>query len=108
MAARFAPLVHIDWKTPGGELLGLLQHYYPDIGVFAGPEFEALLDELSNEMPEVCFEALATVLARHGFDLWNLDAGGDDYRPVIFPVDQREAFAQHWRGVSEILCSGIT
>ena len=96
MAARFDPWVHIDWKTPGGELLVLLQHYYPDISVFSGAQFEALLDELSNEMPEVCFEALAAVLARHGFDLWNLDAGGDDYRPVIFPADQRQAFAQHW------------
>ncbi|WP_445578025.1 hypothetical protein GKKCFE_03425 [Pseudomonas sp. E141] len=100
MQSRFDPLVHIDWKTPGAELLGLLQHYYPDIGVFSGPEFEALLDELSNEMAEVCFEALAPVLARHGFDLWNLDAGGDDYRPVIVPADQREAFAQHWQGQS--------
>lgn len=97
MAARFDPLVHIDWKTPGGELLALLQHYYPDISVFSGAQFEALLDELSNEMPEVCFKALATVLARHGFDLWNLDAGGDDYRPVIVPADQREAFAQQWQ-----------
>ncbi|WVV48494.1 hypothetical protein THH46_05200 [Pseudomonas sp. NA13] len=97
MQSPFDPLVHIDWKTPGSDLLGLLQHYYPDIGVFSGPEFEALLDELSNEMPEVCFEALAPVLAAQGYDLWNLDAGGDDYRPVIVPVDQREAFAQHWR-----------
>ncbi|SDY52808.1 hypothetical protein [Pseudomonas sp. NFACC08-1] len=98
MQAQFDPLVHIDWKTPGGDLLGLLQHYYPDIGVFAGPGFEALLDELSNEMPEVCFEALAPVLAGQGYDLWNLDAGGDDYRPVIVPVAQREAFARHWQG----------
>ncbi|WP_260961034.1 hypothetical protein [Pseudomonas citri] len=97
MQSQFNPLVHIDWKTPGGELLALLQHYYPDIGVFAGPGFEALLDELSNEMPEVCFEALAPVLARQGFDLWNLDAGGDDYRPVIVAIDQREAFARHWQ-----------
>ncbi|WP_434675350.1 DUF6630 family protein [Pseudomonas sp. D3-10] len=93
----FDPLVHIDWKTPGSDLLGLLQHYYPDIGVFAGPGFETLLDELSNEMPEVCFEALAALLSHQGYDLWNLDAGGDDYRPVIFPSDQREAFAQHWQ-----------
>ena len=92
----FDPLVHIDWKTPGSDLLGLLQHYYPDIGVFAGPGFEALLDELSNEMPEVCFEALAPLLAGQGYDLWNLDAGGDDYRPVIVPVAQREAFARYW------------
>lgn len=97
MAARFDPLVHIDWKTPGSDVLGLLQHYYPDIGVFAGPGFEALLDELSNEMPEVCFEALAPLLAAQGFDLWNLDAGGDDYRPVVFPSVQREAFARHWQ-----------
>lgn len=95
--AQFDPLVHIDWKTPGSDLLGLLQHYYPDIDVFAGPAFEALLDELSNEMPEVCFEALAPVLAGQGYDLWNLDAGGDDYRPVVFPSDQREAFARHWQ-----------
>lgn len=94
----FDPLVHIDWKTPGSDLLGLLQHYYPDIDVFAGPGFEALLDEVSNEMPEVCFEALAPVLAAQGYDLWNLDAGGDDYRPVIVQADQREAFAQHWQG----------
>jgi len=97
MQSQFDPLVHIDWKTPGSDLLGLLQHYYPDIDVFAGPGFEALLDKLSNEMPEVCFEALAPVLAGRGFDLWNLDAGADDYRPVIFPSDQREAFAQHWQ-----------
>jgi hypothetical protein len=95
MQSQFDPLVHIDWKTPGGEWLGLLQHAYPD--VFVGQAFEALLDELFNEMPEVCFEALAPVLAGQGYDLWNLDAGGDDYRPVIFPSDQREAFAQHWQ-----------
>ncbi|WP_241176948.1 hypothetical protein [Pseudomonas chlororaphis] len=98
MPSQFDPLVHIDWKTPGGNLLELLQHYYPDIGVFAGPVFEALLDELSNEMPEVCFEALAPALAGQGYDLWNLDAGGDDYRPVVVPVGQREAFAQYWQG----------
>ncbi|BBP61415.1 hypothetical protein PHLH4_50050 [Pseudomonas sp. St316] len=98
MQSRFDPLVHIDWKTPGSDLLGLLQHYYPDLGVFAGPGFEALLDELSNEMPEVCFDVLAPVLAAQGYDLWNLDAGGDDYRPVVVPADQREAFAQHWQG----------
>ncbi|MBA1378213.1 hypothetical protein [Pseudomonas brassicacearum] len=97
MQSQFDPLVHIDWKTPGSDLLGLLQHYYPDVGVFAGPGFEALLDELFNEMPEVCFEALAAVLAGQGYDLWNLDAGGDDYRPVVFPSDQREAFARHWQ-----------
>jgi hypothetical protein len=97
MQSQFDPLVHIDWKTPGSDLLGLLRHYYPGVGVFAGPGFEALLDELSNEMPEVCFDALAPVLARQGYDLWNLDAGGDDYRPVVFPSDQREAFARHWQ-----------
>ena len=97
MQSQFDPLVHIDWKTPGSDLLGLLQHYYPDVGVFAGPGFEALLDELFNEMPEVCFEALAAALAGQGYDLWNLDAGGDDYRPVVFPSDQREVFARHWQ-----------
>lgn len=95
MQSQFDPLVHIDWKTPGAEWLGLLQHAYPE--VFVGQAFEALLDELFNEMPEVCFEALAAVLTPQGYDLWNLDAGGDDYRPVIFPSDQREAFTQHWQ-----------
>ncbi|MBC3364631.1 hypothetical protein [Pseudomonas sp. SWRI154] len=95
MQSQFDPLVHIDWKTPGGEWLGLMQDAYPE--VFFGQAFEALLDELFNEMPEVCFEALAAVLASRDYDLWNLDAGGDDYRPVIFPSDQREAFAQHWQ-----------
>ena len=97
MQSHFDPLVHIDWKTPGGELLGLLQHYYRDIDLFIGQPFEALLDELSNEMPEICFQALANVLAERGYDLWNLDAGGDDYRPVIVATDQREAFARHWQ-----------
>lgn len=97
MTAGFDPLVHIDWKTPGGEWLALLPPSYPHIPVLCGPAFEALLDELCNEMPEVCFDALATALAREGFDLWNLDAGGDDYRPVIVPTDQRERFARHWR-----------
>ncbi|MCL6700268.1 hypothetical protein [Pseudomonas sp. T1.Ur] len=95
MQSQFDPLVHIDWKTPGGEWLGLMQDAYPE--VFTGQAFEALLDELFNEMPEVCFEALAAVLAGQGYDLWNLDAGGDDYRPVVFPSDQREAFARHWQ-----------
>ncbi|ROM76369.1 hypothetical protein BK652_25970 [Pseudomonas brassicacearum] len=98
MQLGFDPLIHLDWKTPGAECLGLFQHYYPDIAVFTGAPFEALLDELSNEMPEVCFQALATALARHGYDLWNLDAGADDYRPVIVPTEQREAFARHWQG----------
>lgn len=97
MTAGFDPLVHIDWKTPGGEWLALLPPSYPHIPVLCGPAFEALLDELCNEMPEVCFDALATALAREGFDLWNLDAGGDDYRPVIVPTNQRERFARHWR-----------
>ncbi|MDO7897420.1 DUF6630 family protein [Pseudomonas citrulli] len=107
MQSQFDPLVHIDWKTPGSDLLRLLQHYYPDIGLFTGPEFEALLDELSNEMPEVCFEALATALARHGYDLWNLDAGGDDYRPVIIASDQREAFARHWQAEADLTAHWI-
>ena len=98
MTAGFNPLVHIDWKTPGGEWLSLLPPVYPHISVFSGAAFETLLDELCNEMPEVCFEALATALAREGFDLWNLDAGGDDYRPVIVPANQRERFTQHWCG----------
>jgi len=97
MQSQFDPLVHIDWKTPGADLLGLLQHYYPDLGAFSGAAFEALLDELCNEMPEICFQALATLLARDGFDLWNLDAGGDDYRPVIVAVEQREAFTRYWQ-----------
>lgn len=97
MKPRFEVLVHIDWKTPGSELLALLQHYYPDIGVLGGASFEGLLDELAHEMPEVCFEALAPALAREGYDLWNLDAGGDDYRPVIVPADRREAFAMYWQ-----------
>lgn len=97
MQSHFDPLVHIDWKTPGGELLGLLQHYYRDIDLFIGQPFEALLDELSNEMPEICFQALANALAERGYDLWNLDAGGDDYRPVVVRTEQREAFASHWQ-----------
>ncbi|MBT2342395.1 MULTISPECIES: hypothetical protein [Pseudomonas] len=97
MELGFDPLIHIDWKTPGGDFLGFFPYYYPDIGVFSGTEFETLLDELFNEMPEVCFEALAPILARHGYDLWNLDSGGDDYRPVVVPIHQREAFARHWQ-----------
>jgi hypothetical protein len=96
MPTRFAPLVHVDWKIPGNELLALFQHYYPDNPVFAGADFDALLDELSNEMAEVCFQALAPLLLRHGYDLWNLDAGADDYRPVIVPTPQRQAFAAYW------------
>ncbi|XVN13999.1 hypothetical protein QZH47_22260 [Pseudomonas corrugata] len=107
MQSRFDPRVHIDWKTPGGELLGLLQHYYPDIDVFVGQPFEALLDELSNEMPEICFQALANALAERGYDLWNLDAGGDDYRPVVVPTEQREAFARHWQGQEDFTASLI-
>jgi len=106
MPPGFDPLIHIDWKTPGGELLALFQHYYPDIDVFSGPSFEALLDELTNEMPEVCFQALAGILARQGYDLWNLDAGGDDYRPVIVAADRREAFVSHWQDcVTEVSLS---
>lgn len=93
----FAPLIHIDWKTPGGELLALFQHYYPGISLFSGPTFERLLDELTTQMPEVCLQALAPQLARQGLELWNLDAGGDDYRPVIIPAGQRQAFVQHWQ-----------
>ncbi|WP_259102708.1 hypothetical protein [Pseudomonas sp. JUb42] len=97
MQPDFAPLIHIDWKTPGGELLELFRHYYPDISVFSGPTFERLLDELTTQMPEVCLQALAPLLARQGLELWNLDAGGDDYRPVIIPADQRQAFIEHWQ-----------
>ncbi len=97
MHSGFEPLVHVDWKIPGGELLALLQHYYPDHPAFSGAAFEALLDELSNEMPEVCLQTLAPVLRSHGYDLWNLDAGGDDYRPVIVPSAQRQAFATFWQ-----------
>ncbi|GLK88525.1 hypothetical protein [Pseudomonas turukhanskensis] len=97
MQMDFEPRVHVDWKIPGGELLALLQHYYPDIPIFSGAPFEALLDELSNEMAEVCFQALAPLLITHGYDLWNLDAGADDYRPTLIPSDQRQAFAAHWQ-----------
>ncbi|WP_109511603.1 hypothetical protein [Pseudomonas ovata] len=100
MQTCFDPLIHVDWKIPGGELLTLFQHYYPEMAVFCGPAFEALLDELSHEMPEVCFQALAPLLAAQGHDLWNLDAGADDYRPVIVPVAQRQAFARHWQNAS--------
>ena len=97
MQTRFDPLIHVDWKIPGDELLALFQHYYPEMAVFCGATFDALLDELSHEMPEVCFQALAPLLAAHGHDLWNLDAGADDYRPVIVPATQRQAFARHWQ-----------
>ncbi|SDT14715.1 hypothetical protein SAMN05216598_4153 [Pseudomonas asplenii] len=97
MQLDFDPRLHVDWKIPGGELLALFQHYYPEISVFAGAQFETLLDELSNEMVEVCLEALAPLLAQQGYDLWNLDAEADDYRPVIIPIDQRKAFARYWQ-----------
>ncbi len=97
MHASFEPLIHIDWKLPGGELLALFQHYYPDLPLFAGPSFETLVDEFCNEMPERCLDALAPLLAAQGYDLWNLDAGADDYRPVIVPTALRQAFAEHWQ-----------
>lgn len=97
MPPAFAPLIHIDWKLPGAELLALFQHYYPAITLFNGASFEALRDELDNQMPEVCLQALAPLLLAQGYDLWNLDAGADDYRPVIIPTEQRQAFALHWQ-----------
>ncbi|WP_273820830.1 hypothetical protein [Pseudomonas asplenii] len=96
MQSPFDPRLHVDWKIPGGELLALFQHYYPQISVFSGAGFEALLDELSNEMAEVCLQALVPLLAQQGYDVWNLDAGADDYRLVIVPVEQRRAFARYW------------
>ncbi len=100
MHASFEPLIHVDWKIPGEELLALFQHYYPDLPLFAGPSFEGLLDELSNEMAETCLNALAPLLAAQGYDVWNLDAGADDYRPVIVPTAQRQAFAEYWQNYS--------
>ncbi|MEN0107893.1 MAG: hypothetical protein AAGC84_15920 [Pseudomonas sp.] len=97
MHTDFAPLIHLDWKAPGSDLLALLQHHYPHIDLFGAPSYDALLDQLSNEMAEVCFEVLAPLLAARNLDLWNLDAGADDYHPVIVPSEQRHAFAEYWQ-----------
>jgi hypothetical protein len=79
----FPPIVSLDWKFPGVDYLGFFPERYVDLGFFKSDAFEALQDHCATRMPEEVFDALSAFLAPHGYALWNLNTGSDEYNLFV-------------------------
>ncbi|WP_343684132.1 hypothetical protein [Asticcacaulis sp.] len=90
MSLENTPIIGIDWKFVGRDYLGFFPEHYPDLAFFKSDAFEYLRDELANELPETCFERLSVFLAEYGYELWNIDTLGDEYRLLVAPSGQGE------------------
>lgn len=88
--------VIVDWKTPGREFLDLFADVYPELTFLESTAFDALVDELSNECPDACFDDLAAFAGEHGHSLWELDPGSDTHLLALVPVLREREFIAHW------------
>jgi hypothetical protein len=77
------PSVGIDWKFVGRDYLRFFPEKYPSLDFLSGAPFDALCDELAHEAAETCFEGISGFLGPFGYQLWNIDTGGDEYLLVI-------------------------
>ena len=82
-------LISIDWKSQGRDYLDFFPDRYSDLTFWEGDDFGALLDDIAMVDVENAFEALSGFLALHGYELWNLDTGGDTYELFLLPTKGR-------------------
>ncbi len=85
-------MISIDWKFVGRDYLGFFSEEYPDLDFLQGSAFSALSDAVANEAADTCFIGLSSFLAAHGYQLWNIDSGGDDYNLVLVADRDVDAF----------------
>lgn len=85
-------MISIDWKFVGRDYLGFFPDEYPELDFLQGADFSALCDAMANEAADSCFIGLSGFLRSHGYQLWNIDSGGDDYNLVLVADGDVDAF----------------
>jgi hypothetical protein len=83
-------IIGIDWKFVGRDYLAFFPDRYGELDFLRSEVFEQICDELANELPENCFPVLSSFLGGYGYELWNINTGGDDYALLIAPAGQGE------------------
>jgi hypothetical protein len=88
-------MISIDWKFVGRDYLGFFPDEYPALAFLQGEAFATLCDEMSNEAADTCFDTLSGFLLAHGYQLWNINSGGDDYNLILVADGDVDAFLAH-------------
>ena len=84
-------IIGIDWKFVGRDYLAFFPDRYGELDFLRSEAFEQICDELANELPENCFPVLSSFLGGYGYELWNINTGGDDYALLIAASGEGEA-----------------
>ena len=89
-----AHCVRVDWKTSAEEVLFALRRDLGDIHPFLHDNgLDALAENQAGEDVEDQLFALGQEATAHGFLLYSLDEGGDEYCLVLVPAEKGDAFA---------------
>jgi|GEM_PF-5892327 len=91
-----ANCVRVDWKSTGDETLYALRNQLGQSYAFlAEPTLDALVENQAGEDMDEQMLALGQEMTVHGFFLYALDEGSDEYCLMLVPLAEAEGF-QAW------------
>lgn len=92
-AAALADLVRVDWKTLMVEALAEMRHKWGGRHAFLySEELDKLAENQTGESSYEQFTALGQELTVHGFHLYSIDEGSDEYCFALIPLEQEKPF----------------
>lgn len=97
MTLAFVPSHHIsfDYKSTCAYVMQMLQGEF-GYDILLSDDFEALIDELDNDIADQCFKPVAGILAGTELGLWEINFYEDTYHLAVVPHAHADAFKAYW------------